>query len=246
MSSKKVAILSGGSRGLGESIVSRFLDNGYAVATFSRSKTPFIEKCLAEHSDNGDTFHWECMDANSSDQMRKYVRTVNSKFGRVDALINNAGANLDQVLPSTSDDQVEDILSLNTKSVILLTKSVSKAMLINGSGAIVNISSIIGKRGFKGTSVYAASKSAIDGFSRALARELGPKNIRVNSISPGFIETDMTEHMPKAQRAQILRRTPLGRFGSAHEIASLAIFLSSVDASYITGQSFTVDGGLTC
>ena len=243
MIDSQVALVSGGSRGLGAAAVEALIQKGFVVASFSRSKTPFIESCLETHSGS---FFWAKADAADPDSLKTFVGQSLKQFGRIDALINNAGANLDQLLAMTGEADIRRILSINLEATILLTKWVTRAMLARGRGRIVNISSILGHRGFKGTSVYSASKAALDGLTRSLARELGSRGITVNAISPGFIETDMTLHMPEGQRAQIIRRTPLGRLGQVEDITGALLFLLSKQAQFITGQSLVIDGGLTC
>lgn len=242
---KDVVVVSGGSRGLGQAIVASMLAEGRKVATFSRSRTPFIAQ-LVDDPALRDSFHWQALDATDHAGVKAFTQQVQMKFDRIDVLINNAGVNLDQVLAMTRDDEIDTLLSLNLASVIKLSRQVSRVMLARGGGNIINISSVIGTRGFKGTSVYGATKAALDGLSRSLARELGGRGIRVNSIAPGFLATDMTGHMSAAQKAQILRRTPLGRLGEAGDVVGLIRYLISDDASFITGQTFVVDGGLTC
>ena len=242
---KDVVVVSGGSRGLGQAIVASMLAEGRKVATFSRSRTPFIAQLLDDPALR-DSFHWQALDATDHAGVKAFAQQVQMKFDRIDVLINNAGVNLDQVLAMTRDDEIDTLLSLNLASVIKLSRQVSRVMLARGGGNIINISSVIGTRGFKGTSVYGATKAALDGLSRSLARELGGRGIRVNSIAPGFLATDMTGHMSAAQKAQILRRTPLGRLGEAGDVVGLIRYLISDDASFITGQTFVVDGGLTC
>ncbi len=242
---RRVAIVSGGSRGLGQAIVESLLEQGYCVATFSRSRTPFVER-LQGCPMQAESFHWEALDAVDHAGVKAFTQRVQRRFGRIDLLVNNAGVNLDQLLPVTPDDEIDKLLALNLESVIKLSRLASRAMLTKGGGNIINISSILGTRGFKGTSVYSATKAALDGFSRSLARELGSRGIRVNSIAPGFLATDMTHDMPERQRAQILRRTPMGRLGEVADVAGLVRYLVSDEASFITGQTFVVDGGLTC
>jgi len=239
----KVVIISGGSRGLGRGIVSVLLEDGYKVATFSRSRTDFIadmEKVAISQ------FYWQQVDATDSEALKKFVSQVYQKFGRIDGLINNAGITLDALLPMTNDQEIMDTISLNLQASMLLTRNVSRVMLRQRSGSIINISSILGSRGFKGVSVYGATKAALDGFSRGLARELGTKNIRVNSVSPGFLVTDMTHNMAEARKSQIVRRTPLGRLGEVSDVTGVVQFLLSDSSRFITGQTIVVDGGLTC
>lgn len=239
----RVVIVSGGSRGLGQSIVEALIAHDYRVATFSRSRTDFIREMLEQYPGH---FYWEPVDASDGEGTKAFVKEVYRKFGGIHGLINNAGINTDQLISMTSDEEIDRLLEVNLKSALRLTRDVSRVMIRQKQGSILTISSIIGRRGFKGSAIYAATKAGLDGMTRAVARELGQKGIRVNSIAPGFLETEMTAEIPEAQRAQIIRRTPLGRLGNAKEIASLALFLLGDEASFITGQSITADGGLTC
>jgi 3-oxoacyl-[acyl-carrier protein] reductase len=243
MSERKVIVVSGGSKGLGRALLEDFMRHGFSVATFSRSKTDFIDTALSSQADN---FYWEQLDITDQDGVRLFVKNVQKHYGRIDGLVNNAGNTLDKVLPLTTDEDIEKTLLINLHATIGLTRQVSRSMLIQHSGSIVNISSILGQRGFTGVSVYSASKAALDGFSRSLARELGSKGIRVNAIAPGFLATDMTHGMAEARKQQIIRRTPLGRLGRVDDIVGLARFLLSDEAKFLTGQSIVVDGGLTC
>ncbi len=236
-----IVLISGGSRGLGAAMARSLLADGAIVATFSRSETPFVAEMK-----NNPNFRWSAVDATDGQALKDMVFALYREFGRIDALVNNAGAALDQLLPVTTDAQISACLALNLESAIRLTRLVVRVMLPKGRGSVINLSSVLGQRGFRGTSVYAATKAGLDGFTRSLARELGGRGIRVNAIAPGFIETDMTAHMPEAQRAMVLRRTPLGRLGQPEDVAALVKFLISDQAAFITGQSLTVDGGLTC
>jgi 3-oxoacyl-[acyl-carrier protein] reductase len=238
-----VVIVSGGSKGLGQNIIQTLLKNQYCVASFSRSRTDFIRATVELCPEQ---FYWEQIDASQDGRLKEFVNTVYQKFSKINGLVNNAGVNADQLLALTSDQEIDHVLNVNLNATLKLTRNVSRVMMRQKQGSIITISSIIGRRGFKGTAVYAASKAGLDGMTRAIARELGPKNIRVNSISPGFLETAMTEGLSEAQRAQIIRRTPLGRLGELAEISRLVLFLLGDESSFLTGQTITVDGGLTC
>jgi 3-oxoacyl-[acyl-carrier protein] reductase len=239
----RVVIISGGSRGLGKSLVEALIEQGCRVATFSRSESEFTremgQRCRAQ-------FRHESIDACDGAAVKDFVKRVRRDFGRIDGLVNNAGVNADQLISMVTDDEIDRMLNVNLKSAIGLTRDVSRVMIPQRSGSIVTISSVIGLRGYKGSAVYAATKAALDGMTRAVARELGPRGIRVNSIAPGFLETDMTTDIAPAQKEKIIRRTPLNRLGNASEIAGLAVFLLGDEASFITGQTITADGGLTC
>ncbi len=242
---KKVVIVSGGSKGIGQAIVRKLLAKNHYVITFSRKETKFIQE-MNQNGDGGKTFFWEGIDIQNHEDIKNYIIAMYKKLGRIDCLINNTGVNLDRLLPLTADDELEKVVNINLTATLFLTRAVSRIMLTQNSGTIINISSIIGNRGYKGTSVYGATKAALIGLTKCLARELGNKNIRVNTILPGFIETDMTKKMATSHRNQIIRRTPLGRLGNVSDITGPIDFLMSDAADFITGQSIIVDGGLTC
>ena len=240
----QVIVISGGSRGLGQAFVKRLLEQGHSVATFSRSTTPFVEQLIADEQ-TAERFYYESFDAANGEAIRKFVRSVHQKFGRIDALVNNAAIARDGVLALANEEQIEQMLDVNLKGTLLLTKECSRLMLLAGQGNIINVSSIIGERGFSGLSTYAATKAGMLGMTRALARELGPRNIRCNAIAPGYLETEMSHGLDDNQRAQIIRRTPLGRLGTVDDIVPWVEFLLSPNSAFVTGQVITVDGGAT-
>jgi len=239
---KLVVILSGGSRGLGQAIARGILESGHTVATFSRSTTAAIEEFSA-HPDWSSRFLHRVLDARQSEALRQFVVEVHERFGRVDALINNAAVVHDSVLAMASEKEIDQMLDVNLKATLLLAKECARIMLVQQSGHIINISSIIGSQGFSGLATYAATKAGLDGMTRALARELGNRQIRVNAIAPGFLDTEMAQGLSDSQRAQIERRTPLGRLGRVEDIVPWVNFLLSPQSDFATGQVFTVDGG---
>ncbi len=242
-----VVLISGGSRGLGLSLVDKFLDMGWRVATFSRSKTPQIEQREQDHGSIGSgRFRWFAVDGTDEDQIRLTVKTIVKNWSRVDTLINNAGAGNDGLLALQRMQDVDQLINVNLRSAILLTQLCSKSMIKNGRGSIVNISSVNSVRGHSGVAVYSATKAALDGLTRSLARELGPRNIRVNSVAPGYFESAMVGELSDDAKKRIQRRTPLGRLAQTKEIAEAVCFLASDQGSFITGQVLVVDGGLTC
>ena len=242
--SSLVIVVSGGSRGLGQGIVRRLLEVGHCVATFSRKASAFIDE-LSGHAELSERFFYETVDARRADSLRDFVQRANNKFGRIDALVNNAGVAHEGVLPLAGQQQIDQMLDVNLKAALVLTKECSRLMLDQESGSIINISSVVGQRGFAGLAVYSATKAALDGMTRALARELGPRNIRVNTIAPGYLETEMSGSLTDSQRQRIIRRTPLGRLGSVDDIVPWIEFLLSPDSRFLTGQVITVDGGAT-
>jgi 3-oxoacyl-[acyl-carrier protein] reductase len=166
--------------------------------------------------------------------------------GPIQALVNNAGIARDGVLATMRPVDIDAVLDVNLRGTLHLTRLVARPMLTRGTGSILNISSIIGLRGYSGLAVYSATKGGLDAMTRALARELGPRNIRVNSIAPGYLETEMSSTLGAEQRDQIVRRTPLCRLGRPDDVVGAVLFLLSPASAFITGQTFVIDGGVTC
>lgn len=241
---KNVAIVSGGSKGLGEAIVQHLLNKNYQVATFSRHPTDFINKLMQES--NKENFYWEAIDASDLGAVNQFVHSVIHKFGEVGALVNNVGMSSEGIITMMNKKTISNVLNLNLEGAIHLTQYCVKNMLIHKYGNIINISSVVGLRGFAGQSIYSASKAGLDGFTRSLSRELAPRGIRVNGIAPGYLKTDMTSQMTEKQLQHIIRRTPLGRLGRVEDIIGVVEFLLSPAADFITGQIIVADGGLTC
>ena len=238
----KVAVVSGGSRGLGEAIVEKLLANGCSVATFSRCSTPFVERALQRYPG----FYWESLEATDRARLASFIESVRTRLGPVEVLVNNAGVALSGLLTLSDADAIDACIELNVGSVIALTRLCVRHMLATERGTIVNVSSVNAVRGHAGVAVYSATKGALDAFTRSLARELGPKGIRVNSVAPGYIETRMVADLPPKKRAAIVRRTPLGRLGTVEDVVGVVEFLLSEHARFVTGQVVVVDGGFTC
>jgi 3-oxoacyl-[acyl-carrier protein] reductase len=241
---RKVALVSGGSRGLGAELVSGFLDRQYRVATLSRTKTDFITNTLRAH--NRRHFHWSAVDGCDHEALRAFVKEAGERLGRIDVLVNNAGTAVEGILPTMHTRDFVDMIAVNLTAAVVLAQACSRFMLRQGSGCIVNISSVHAIRGHSGIAVYSATKAALDGLTRSLARELGPRKIRVNSVAPGYFDSNLVSGMPNEQKRRIALRTPLGRLGRIDEIANVVYFLISDQASFITGHTVVVDGGITC
>lgn len=242
--SQRVVVVTGGSRGLGAGIVRAYLANGDAVATCARSATPETEAWAAD-PELADRFLFVPADLSASSDAAAFVGAVIDKWGHVDVLVNNAGVARDGILGLVPDDDIDTVVDLNLKGTLYVTRLVSRRMLARGGGSIVNISSIVGRSGYRGLAVYSATKAALDGLTRALARELGSRGITVNGIAPGYLRTEMSHGLDEAQLGQIVRRTPAGRLGEPQDIARVALFLTDPANTYLTGQVIVVDGGLT-
>lgn len=243
MGNMKVVLVSGGSKGLGAGLVDSFLQRGFKVATFSRSAT---EKTRAWQQQYGDNFYFEALSLGDKPACKQFVQNIQEQLGEINILVNNAGVANTSVLALTDDDAIDRLVDTNLKGTFYLTRLVCRPMLSLGWGRIINISSIVGLSGYRGLSVYSATKAGLDGFTRSLARELGSRNITVNSVAPGYLTTEMTEELGERQRQQIVGRTPLGRMGTAEDVAGAVQFLASAEADFITGQVLVVDGGISC
>ena len=243
MSGRSV-IVTGGSRGLGAGLVQAFLDAGDRVATCSRSRTPAVDAWEADAS-LADRFHYEQFDLVDRAASDRFVRSVTERFGGVEVLVNNAGLAREGVLGLVQDDDIDTVIDLNVKATMNITRAAVRRMLPSGTGRVINISSVVGISGYRGLSVYGASKAALDGFTRALARELGARQITVNSVAPGYLRTEMSLGLDESQLEQISRRTPVGRLGESEDVAAAVLYLASPEANFVTGQVLVVDGGLT-
>ncbi len=256
MSTSASFIVSGGSRGLGLAIVEGLLARGDRVATFSRSGSPALEALAASQPDR---LHAEAFDGSDSARVIGFVSRVVERFGGIDHCIANAAIAHEGVLATMRDDEIDAMLTVNLRGSILLVRECVRQMLaapssrsrgVEGqtpgpafSPSITLISSIVASRGSSGLSVYAATKAGLEGFAKSLARELGPRGIRVNSIAPGFLDTDLSASLSPENRSRIIRRTALGRLGTAADVVGAVEFLTSPAASFITGQVLTIDGG---
>lgn len=238
----RVVIITGGSRGLGAGIVEAYLEAGDRVATCARSRTPEVDRWVSAF---GDRFYFQEVDLSNREQATAFVAEVIGRWQTVEVLVNNAGVARDGILALADDDDVDLVVDLNLKGTLHITKLVSRRMLAHRRGHIVNISSIVGLSGYRGLSVYSATKAALDGMTRALARELGSRGIVVNSVAPGYLRTEMSHGLDADQLNQIVRRTPAGRLGEPSDIARLVMFLADPANNYITGQVIVADGGLT-
>lgn len=239
---RPVAVVSGGSRGLGLALVTDFLERGYRVETFSRTESAELAVLRKET----DALTWSTVDGTDAEAVEEFVRAAVRRHRRIDTLVNNAAVGLEGLLTLTAPAAIDAALRTNLTLPVLLTRACLKPMLARKSGVVVNLSSINALRGQTGVAVYGAAKAALDGLTRGLAREVGPAGVRVVSVAPGYFDSEMTAGISQDQRRRIVRRTPLGRLGSVEDVLGVIRFLTSPAASFITGQTITVDGGYTC
>lgn len=239
-------IVTGGSRGLGAAMIVGLLEDGYRVSTCSRTKSTGIEKLLAEHADR---FFWKSAQVGEADEVDAFVKAAGEWAGEdgIYGLVNNAGVAKTGILASFPNVESERMIQINLIGAIQMARAVSPFLMKRDDGGrIINVSSIIGARGYNGMSAYSASKAGMDGLTRALAREMGRRQVTVNSVAPGYVKTEMSSTLSPAQLMQITNRTPLGRLASEQDVLELVRFLLSDKAAMITGQSILVDGGVSC
>jgi 3-oxoacyl-[acyl-carrier protein] reductase len=242
----QVALVTGGSSGIGKAIALKFIESGAKVAIFgSNAEKGALAIAEIQHEFKDAEVAFFAVNVADHVAVQQATQLVLEKFGKVDILINNAGITKDQLLMKMSEEDWDSVMDVNVKSCFNLSKSLVRSMLKAKKGKIINISSVIGLMGNAGQANYASSKAAMIGFTKALAKELGSRNICVNCLAPGFISTQMTEALSDAQKASLMQNIPLGRFGDPMEVANAALFLASYLGDYITGQVIAVDGGMT-
>jgi 3-oxoacyl-[acyl-carrier protein] reductase len=240
----KVVLVTGASRGIGRSIANEFAKSGAQVAFTYLSSVEKGEALVKELEAYGVKAKGYRSDASLFTAAEELVDAVVADFGQIDILINNAGITRDGLLMRMSEEQWDEVIRVNLKSVFNLTKAVSKPMMKARSGSIINMTSVVGVKGNAGQANYAASKAGIIGFTKSVALELGSRNIRCNAIAPGFIETEMTEELNEAAIEEWKKAIPLKRGGEAKEVADVCLFLGSDLSTYVTGQTIHVNGGL--
>ena len=243
MNDKKIALVSGANRGIGKEILIALGKSDYNVIGTSRSEegVALINQTIKENNFSGAGF---ILDVKSSESVANLNNFIKSKYGVVSILVNNAGINKDNLLIRMSEEEWDEVINTNLTSLYRMSKEFLKDMMKNRFGRIINIGSVVGLMGNAGQTNYASTKAALIGFTKSLAREVASRNITVNSISPGFIDTDMTKVLSEDQKKSLISSIPLGRMGEAKELASVVNFLASDDASYITGENINVNGGL--
>ncbi|HKC99547.1 MAG TPA: 3-oxoacyl-[acyl-carrier-protein] reductase [Methylomirabilota bacterium] len=240
----KVAIVTGGSRGIGAEVGARLAEDGAAVVVSGRDGDR-LQHTVREWETQGRAVLGVVADAASREDCERLVSTAKQHFGRIDVLVNNAGMTHDQLLVRMTDEDWDRVMEVNLRSAFLMTRAVSKALVRQKSGGrVINITSTAGAMGNAGQVNYSAAKAGLIGFTKAAARELAHWSILVNAVAPGLIETDMTKDLSAAAREALLAQVPLKRSGTAREVAEMVRFLAGDGATYITGQVFHVNGGL--
>ncbi|WP_019530304.1 3-oxoacyl-ACP reductase FabG [Dasania marina] len=241
--SAKVALVTGASRGIGQAIAKQVGALGYVVVGTATTDSG-AEKITAYLKEAGIEGVGMCLNVTDADSVSAVLAAINEQFGAPAVLVNNAGITKDNLLMRMKDDEWSDVIDTNLNSIFRLSKACVRGMSKARWGRIINISSVVGSMGNAGQSNYAATKAGVEGFSRALARELGSRNITVNAVAPGFIDTDMTKDLGDDHKASLLTQVSLGRLGNPDEIAAVVAFLVGDGAAYITGETIHVNGGM--
>ena len=243
MTEARVALITGANRGIGFEILKSFAAVGYTTIGTSRSKEgkAIIDNELGSSDSRG---FGSILDVKDKDAIKVLNGQIKDQFGPVSILVNNAGITADNLMIRMSENEWDDVIETNLSSIFRITKEIVRDMMKQRYGRIINIGSVVGLSGNAGQVNYSSAKSAILGFSKSLAKEVASRNITVNTISPGFIDTDMTKKLKEEQKTALIDSIPLGRMGTASELANVVKFIASEEASYVTGENINVNGGL--
>ena len=244
MSEKNVVFVTGGSRGIGKQVALTYAEHGYNVVINYVSDKTDVVALKKEFDEKGVESLILKADVSNQQEIDEIVKQAINKFGKIDVLVNNAGITKDNLLMRMKEEEFDRVMEINLKGTFLVTKAVTKYMMKQRNGSIINLSSVVGVSGNAGQCNYSASKAGIIGFTKSIAKELASRNIRANAVAPGFIETDMTNVLSDSIKESIYNQIPLKRMGTAKEVAELIYFLGSEKSSYITGQVINVDGGM--
>jgi len=240
----KVALVTGASRGIGKAVAIKLAQAGATVIVNYMGNAMRADEVVEEINSFGGNSLKIQADVSNSEQVEKMIKNILDRFPRIDILVNNAGITKDQLILRMKEEDFDNVISVNLKGVFLVSKAVSRQMFKQKSGKIVNITSIVGIIGNQGQANYVASKAGVIGLTKTMAKEFAARNINVNAIAPGFIETDMTQDLSDDLRDLMLKEIPLGYFGKPEDVANLVEFLVSEKAKYITGQVINIDGGM--
>lgn len=240
----KTAIITGASRGIGAEIARKFSEAGAKVVVNYSGSQEKAEAVVAEIQEKGGEAIAVKANVSNSDAVKSMIDETMKAFGSIDILVNNAGITRDNLMMRMKDDEWDDVINTNLKGVFICTKGVTRQMMKQRAGRIINIASIVGVMGNAGQANYVAAKAGVIGLTKTTARELASRNITANAVAPGFITTDMTDALGDDIQKAMLSQIPLGRFGKPEEVAKAALFLASDDSSYMTGQTLHLDGGM--
>lgn len=240
----KTAIVTGGARGIGRAIALTLAEAGANIVINYTSSSKAAEEVVEEAKKLGVSALAVKADVSVNDEIENLVKQVLNQFASIDILVNNAGITRDNLLIRMSEEEFQDVIDINLKGAFICTKHVSKVMIKQRAGRIINIASVVGVMGNAGQSNYAASKAGLIGFTKSIAKELAKRNVNVNAVAPGYIETDMTSSLPEKVREEFMINIPLARAGKPQDVANAVLFLSSKYSEYITGQVINIDGGM--
>lgn len=241
----QIAIVTGASRGIGKSIALALAKEGATVVSVATTLEGASASSDWIHSETGRASHAFACNIGDASSVEALTNFMSEKIGSPSILVNNAGITRDAILLRMKDEDWDDVMTVNLKGTFLMIRAFTKPMMKARYGRIVNLASVIGQSGGAGQANYAASKAGIEGLTKSVAKEYGSRGITCNAVAPGFIETDMTAHLSPEMREHVMKNAPLQRLGSSDDVAAAVLFLASPEAAYITGQTLTVDGGLT-
>ncbi|MCT4606378.1 MAG: 3-oxoacyl-[acyl-carrier-protein] reductase [Marinisporobacter sp.] len=240
----KTAIVTGGSRGIGKAIALKLADLGANIVVNYTSNAEKAEEVVKMIKDMGKDAIALKADVSNSEEVQNFIKEVEEKFETIDILVNNAGITKDTLLMKMKEEDWDRVIAINLKGTYNCTKAVTRKMMKQRSGKIVNVASVVGVTGNAGQANYAASKAGVIGFTKSIAKELGIRGINVNAVAPGFIETDMTEVLSDKVKEEIMKNIPMKKLGKVEDVANAVAFLCSEEASYVTGQVLNIDGGM--
>ena len=240
----KTAVVTGGTRGIGKAIAKKFAENGANVAVIATSDNTRAQETIKELQNLGVNARLYTCNIRDAEEVASVKEEILADFSKVDILVNNAGVTRDNLLPGLSIMDIDDVIDINLKGTMFMTRAFIRDFVRNRGGNVINISSVVGLMGNKGQTNYAASKAGIVGLTKSVAKEYGRKNIRCNAIAPGYIETDMTGKLSDTQKGEIASNIPMTKLGKPEDVANAALFLASDLSGYITGEILKVDGGM--
>jgi 3-oxoacyl-[acyl-carrier protein] reductase len=240
----KTAVVTGGTRGIGFAIAKKLAGDGANIAVIATRAGEAADRAVAELAAAGVTAKLYLCDIRNAEAVDAAAAEILADFGSVDVLVNNAGITRDNILPGLSAEDIDDVIDVDLKGAIFVTRAFVRSMMRKRSGSIINISSVVGLMGNRGQANYAAAKAGLIGFTKTIAKEYGGRGIRCNAVAPGYIATEMTAALPEEAREQLVKSLPLGRLGDPDDVADTVLFLAGDASRYITGEVIKVDGGM--